>query len=127
MGTQGQGPVRVLIVDDHELFAESLRLLLERTPDVQVVGVAHDGPEAIELAVATDAQVVLMDVGLPSFDGFEATRRLLALKAAAKVIGVSGYDFDRSDGRAAEAGMAALISKDHIADTVVDAILGVGR
>jgi CheY-like chemotaxis protein len=68
-----------------------------------------------------------MDVGLPTFDGFEATRRLLATKTVAKVIGVSGYDFERDDSRAADAGMVALLSKDHIVDTVVDAIRAAGR
>ena len=125
--TPGPDPVRVLIVDDHELFATSLQLALDAQEGIVVVGVAHDAPDAIDLAVASDPDVVLMDVGLPSFDGFEATKRLLAIKQLTKVIGVSGYDFERDDLRAADAGMVALLSKDHIVDTVVDAIRSAGR
>lgn len=112
----------MLIVDDHRLFADSLKMLLDRDDSVEVVGVAHDGAEAVDFAVMYDAEVVLMDLSLPTFDGYEATRRLHAIKRAAKVIAVSGHaEIDVSaDVRAA--GMVGFLSKDHIGMTVVQRI-----
>lgn len=115
-------PVRVLIVDDHRLFADALKLWLDRDPTLDVVAIAVTGEEAVDLAVEHDAEVVLMDVGLPGIDGFEATRRLHALKSAAKVIAVSGYAGDDVEGAAADAGMVSFLSKDRIHEHVRDAI-----
>jgi DNA-binding NarL/FixJ family response regulator len=112
-------PVRVLIVDDHRLFADSLKLLLDRDASVVVVGIAGDGDEAVDLAVQHDAEVVLMDLSLPTFDGYEATRRLHAIKRAAKVIAVSGHDEHDVLRDVREAGMVGFLSKDHISLHVV--------
>jgi DNA-binding NarL/FixJ family response regulator len=105
-------PVRVLIVDDYPLFAESVRMLLARDERVDVVGVAEDAHEAIELALERDAQVVIMDVSLPGMDGLEATRRLGELKADARVIVISGLDRDDLPQEAHEAGAWAFLTKD---------------
>jgi DNA-binding NarL/FixJ family response regulator len=113
----------VLIVDDHALFADALKVLLDRDGSVHVVGVAHDGSEAVDLAVSTDAEVVLMDVGLPTVDGFEASRRLRDLKHAAKVIALTGRLDAQVRAEAAAAGMVGSLTKDHVYDTVVQAIL----
>jgi DNA-binding NarL/FixJ family response regulator len=121
-GSGDEQPIRVLIVDDHRLFADSLRLLLDRAASVDVVGIAGDGPEAIDLALAQDAQVVLMDIGLPSFDGFEAARKLLTIKKAARVIALSGRSESEVSAEAAASGMVAYLSKDRIHETVLDAI-----
>jgi two-component system NarL family response regulator len=120
-------PVRVLIVDDHRLFADSLKLMLDRNPTVDVVGIAGTGAEAVELAVTRDAQVVLMDVGLPDIDGFEATRRLHALKRAAKVIAVSGRSESEVSDEVRDSGMSSFLSKDHIHEHVIDAIASAMR
>ena len=116
-------PVRVLIVDDSRLFADSLKLLLDRDASVTVVGIATSGAEAVELALAHDAQVVLMDVGLPDVDGYEATRRLHAIKRAAKVIAVSGRAETEIAQPALDAGMVFFLSKDRIHEHVHDAIM----
>ena len=115
--------VRVLIVDDHALFADSLKLLLDRDPMVHVVGVASSAAEAVDLAISGDAQVVLMDVGLPDVDGYEATRRLHAVKEAARVIAVSGRSESEVGTLAGEAGMVFYLSKDYIHEHVHDAIM----
>jgi DNA-binding NarL/FixJ family response regulator len=112
-------PVRVLIVDDHRLFADSLKVLLDRDDSLVVVGIAGDGDEAVDLAVQHDAEVVLMDLSLPTFDGYEATRRLHAIKKAAKVIAVSGHDKHDVSAEVRDAGMVGFLSKDHIGLTVV--------
>lgn len=117
-------PLRVLIVDDHRLFADSLALWLGRDPTLHVVGVAVTGAEAVDLAAAHDPDVVLMDVGLPDIDGYEATRRLLTIRRAAKVIAVTGRSEQEVGNSAAEAGMVSYLSKDKIHEHVRDAIAG---
>jgi DNA-binding NarL/FixJ family response regulator len=115
-------PVRVLIVDDHRLFADSLKLLLDRDDSVEVVGIAYDGQEAVDLALLHDAEVVLMDISLPTVDGYEATRRLHAIKQAAKVIALSGHDASDVVDAARAAGMVSFLSKDHVDRTVLGEI-----
>lgn len=119
----GQEPVRVLIVDDHELFARTLEVFLDNSDAVEVVGVAHDGVEAVAIAAARDPQVVLMDVGLPGIDGFEAARRLLAIRRGARILALTARSEDEVRAEAEAAGMIGYLSKDHVDDTVVDAIL----
>ena len=114
--------VRVLIVDDHPLFADSLKALLERDADLDVIGVAYDGEQAVDLAAGGDPDVVLMDITLPLIDGFEATRRIRRLRNAARVIGISGHDPTALAGQASDAGMVELLSKDKIGDHVRAAI-----
>lgn len=114
--------LRVLIVDDHAIFANSLKLWLDRDPTLQVVGIAATGAEAIDLAVAHEAEVVLMDVSLPDIDGFEATRRLHQIRRAARVIAVSGWSRLDLGARVAESGMVGYLSKDHIHEHVRRAI-----
>jgi DNA-binding NarL/FixJ family response regulator len=115
-------PIRVLIVDDHQLFADALKLMLDREDSVEVIGIAPDGPEAVDLALSGDAEVVLMDIGLPTFDGFEAACKLRSIKKAAKVIAVTGRAPDEISDQLSAAGMVGYLSKDKIHETVVAAI-----
>jgi DNA-binding NarL/FixJ family response regulator len=117
-------PVRVLIVDDHEVFAGALEALLERCNDVDVVGVARDGEEAVALAEHARADVVLMDLSMPVVDGFEAARQLRAKHASLRVIALTGHSEADVGQRLADEGMTYL-SKDHVAEHVVDAIRAV--
>jgi DNA-binding NarL/FixJ family response regulator len=107
-------PVRVLIVDDNHLFGDSLALWLSSATGIELVGIARDGQEGIDAALEHDADVVLMDIGMPIMDGLEATRRLLAAKPEVRVIVLSGYDQDDLGEAAAQAGAASFLSKDEI-------------
>lgn len=121
---QPQPPhVRVVIVDDDELFRGALSLLLDRQPPLHVVGTAASGPEGIDLAACEQADVVIMDVRMPGVDGIEATRRLLALRPTAKVLAVSAADDDHEEADALDAGAARFLRKDRLHETIVDAIL----
>jgi DNA-binding NarL/FixJ family response regulator len=116
--------VRVLIVDDHAVFRDALHLWLDSRPGIEVVCVAHTGPEAVDLAVTNDAEVVLMDVGLPGgFDGLEATRRLLALRPDTKVIALTSQTEDEGKGAALEAGVVEFLTKGNVHEVVQDAIM----
>lgn len=83
--------VRVLLVDDHQMFRDALRTLLERVPDLEVVGETGDGADALRLATLTAPDIVCMDIGMPGMNGVEATRRLMAANPALKVIALSTF------------------------------------
>ena len=103
--------IRVVIADDHRLFAEALKLFVERDREVEVVGIAEDGAEAIDLALGGNADVVLMDLNMPVLDGLEATRRLHVLKPDVRVVIVSPVEQLDISERAREAGAADWITK----------------
>lgn len=83
--------LRILLVDDHRIFREALRGLLERLPDILVVGEAGSGEEAIALARELSPDIVCMDIGMPGINGIEATRELRAACPDVKVIALSTH------------------------------------
>ena len=84
--------IRLLIADDHGIVREGLERLFATVPDVEVVGTAADGREAIALADRTVPDVVLMDVAMPQLDGVEATRRITAAHPAARIVSAGMSD-----------------------------------
>ena len=115
-------PIQVLIADDHELFAETLGLALDADPRLNVVGHAHDGREAVKLAVALTPDVVLMDVDMPLVDGIEATRAICR-SLPIRVAMLTGSPRPDDALRAREAGAAAYLKKGCSAQDVADAVL----
>jgi DNA-binding NarL/FixJ family response regulator len=85
-------PIRVLIADDHRLFREALRSVLERERECEVVGEAASGEEALALTLRTRPQVVLLDVGMPGMGGLNAAHRLAKEAPSARVVVLSQYD-----------------------------------
>ena len=120
---KGGQPIRVLVVDDHQLFTHALTIVLEQDGRFAVVGTAATGREAVKLAKTTDADVVLMDMSMPILDGPAATRRLVALDPAPKVIAVSGHSDGLSRAAALEAGATAFVTKSEPFDDLVATIL----
>lgn len=121
----GQRPraYRVLIVDDHQIVRQGLTGLLGAEPDIEVIGEAADGAQAVALATALRPDVVIMDINLgPGIDGIEATRRVLATDPALRVIGLSMHaDRDVADAMLA-AGAAGYVTKGGPPEDLIEAI-----
>jgi DNA-binding NarL/FixJ family response regulator len=117
--------VRVLIVDDHRLFAEALQVILAADPRLEVAGLAASGEEAVRLVGELGADVVLMDISMPGMGGFEATRQIVEAHPAAQVLMVTGSDASQDIGAARASGAAGYVTKDRIAAELIGAILGV--
>jgi len=115
-------PIRVLIADDHKLFAETLWLTIDADPRLEVVGYAGDGREAVKLAVALDPDVVLMDLDMPLVDGIEATRAICH-SLPVRVAMLTGSPCSEDALRARDAGAAAYLTKGCSAHEVVEAVV----
>ena len=115
--------IRVLIADDHRLFAEALEAILATDKRIDIVGHAGDGREAVELAARSRPDVILMDISMPVMDGVEAAREIGGVDGAPSILMLTGsntaVDVDRSRG----AGAAGYITKDRIASQLVEAIV----
>ena len=116
-------PVRVLIADDHRLFAEALEAVLSTEERIQVVGRAADGGEAVELARVLKPDVVALDISMPVLDGFEAAAQLERLERPPAILMLTGSNAPEDVDRARRAGVKGYITKDAIAASLVDAIL----
>jgi DNA-binding NarL/FixJ family response regulator len=120
-------PVRVLIVDDHRMFAEALEVILATDGRIEVAGHAGTGEEAIGAARSARPDVVLMDIAMPVMDGLEATRRIADEVPSAAILMLTGSNsrIDVDDAR--QAGAAGYVTKDRIAAELVGAILEVAK
>ncbi len=119
--------IRVLLVDDQALFREGLETLLSVHKDIQVVGQASNGQEAVELAAKVRPDVVLMDVRMPVLDGVRATRRLKRALSQSRVIVLTTFDDDEYVFDALRAGAAGYLLKDVASGQLVEAIRATAR
>ena len=117
------GKIKVLIADDHRLFAEALTAILATDDRFEVVGQAHDGEKAVELAAAKKPDVVLMDIQMPKLDGVEAAKRIKKKRKSAQVLMLTGSSSSADVARAREAGVAGYVTKDRIASELLDSIV----
>jgi DNA-binding NarL/FixJ family response regulator len=113
----------VVIVDDHRLFADALAVLLEHDERLSVIGTAHDGRTAIEIAGAKQVEVAVIDVRMPEIDGLETARRLRKRSPETRVILITGIDEPKLADEARRAGAVALLTKGALHDELKEAIL----
>lgn len=120
-------PIRVLLVDDQALFREALAVLLGVRTEVEVVGEAGNGDEALTTAAEVRPDVVLMDLRMPVLDGIAATRRLRAEQPGVRVIALTTFDDDSEVFAALKAGAVGYLLKDVSSDRLVEAITAAAR
>ena len=115
-------PIRVLIVDDHEIVREGLETLLAEETTVTVVGQAPNGAEAVALAASLQPDVILMDLVMPELDGIEATRRIRQTGAASQILVLTSFADDQKVREAIEAGAIGYLLKDVLKADLLRAI-----
>ena len=113
----------ILLVDDHQMFRDGLRAILQRSPRLQVVAEAADGRRAVELATGKLApQVVIMDIGMPGLNGAEATRQILTRRPQIRVIALSSHADRRFVVAMLDAGASGYVLKECASDEILRAI-----
>jgi len=115
------------LVDDHEVVRQGLRALLEVQSDMQVVGEAKDGRQAVNLAREKRPDVIVMDISMPELNGLDATREILRVLPAAKVLVLTSYDDDDCVVQMTQAGAVGYLTKRSAADDLTEAIRTVRR
>jgi DNA-binding NarL/FixJ family response regulator len=119
--------IRVLIADDQELVRAGFGAILDKQPDIEVVGEAADGAAAVTLTGRLHPDVVLMDVRMPNVDGIEATRRLAALGSDSRVLMLTTFDLDEHVYEAMRAGASGFLLKDVPREELASAVRTVAR
>ena len=119
--------INVLVVDDHPFFRQGLRDVLEAEQDLQVVGEAGDGEEALRRTRELTPEVVVMDINLPTLNGIQVTRKLRAEKLKVNVVILTAYDDEEQVFHAIRAGASAYYPKDVTPDKLVAAIRQVNQ
>jgi DNA-binding NarL/FixJ family response regulator len=114
--------VRVLLADDHQIVREGLAKLLQEQPDIQVIGEASDRDSAVELVRQLKPDVVLMDLGLPTISGFEATRKIVSENPGIRVIGLSAHESEEFAAALRKAGAVNYLTKTEPAEHLLAAI-----
>ena len=117
--------IRVLIADDHRLFAQALEAILATDDRIEVAGHARDGREAVELTRSLHPHVILMDIAMPVMDGFQATKQILSETPGTCVLMLTGSNARTDVDRARKSGAAGYVTKDRIAAELIDAIIEV--
>jgi len=114
--------IRILLADDHVVMRSGLRLLLERQPNLEVVGEAADGQEAVRLAAADKPDVVIMDIAMPHLNGVEATRQIVTRNPETAVVILSMHSDESYVLRSLKAGARAYLLKDSAEADLIAAI-----
>jgi len=119
--------IRVLLAEDHVVVRQSIRQFLERERDLEVVGEAGDGEEAVQLTAQLKPDIIVMDVAMPNVNGIEATRRIKELCPATAVLALTAYDYEQYIFALLEAGAAGYLLKDVSGQELIDAIRAIHR
>lgn len=115
-------PIRVLVVDDHQMFSDVLSLLLKEREGIKMIGAASEAEEALELCKRERPDVVLMDLDLPGMDGIEATRELRVACPEAKVIVLTGIQSHAVIASALAAGASGFVPKTRAVEDLIDIV-----
>ncbi|MFF0963680.1 response regulator [Streptomyces sp. NPDC003703] len=121
-GGAAAGPIRVLIADDQMMVREGFSVLLNAMADIEVVGEAVDGREAVRRVRELSPDVVLMDIRMPELNGIEATREIVAADGTAKVLVLTTFDLDEYVYQALRAGASGFLLKDASARQLADGV-----
>jgi DNA-binding NarL/FixJ family response regulator len=119
--------IRVVIVDDQPVVRGGLRMILESESDVEIVGEAGDGAEAVDAVTEARPDVVLMDISMPRVDGIEATRRIAAADTGARVLVLTTYGVDENVYDALQAGASGFLVKTDPPERLVAAVRAVAQ
>jgi DNA-binding NarL/FixJ family response regulator len=120
--TGPQRPITVVLADDQQMVRHGLRVILESEPDIDVVAEAGDGREALDRVREHRPTVALLDIRMPTMDGLEAARRVIALDADTRVLILTTFDADEYVYEALRAGASGFLLKDAPADQLVAAV-----
>jgi DNA-binding NarL/FixJ family response regulator len=115
--------IRVLIADDHNLFAQALEAILGTDQRFDIVALARDGRQAVELCDTLEPDIVLMDIAMPVLDGFSATKQLRKTHPDLPVLMLTGSNSRVDVDKARTSGAAGYVTKDRIAGELIDAIV----
>ncbi len=121
------GTIAVLLADDHDILRDGLKALLSMAGDIEVVGEAHTGREAVEQSVLLAPDVVLMDISMPELDGVEACRRIRAQAPESRVLFLTMHEAEEYFFRALQAGASGYVIKRTAAADLVAAVRAVAR
>jgi two-component system response regulator NreC len=119
--------ITVLLADDHRILREGVKSLLEKAPDIEVVGEAIDGGEAVAKAQSLSPDVVLMDISMPGMNGLEATKQIKALKPNTRVLILSMHESNQYISQFLRSGASGYVLKDTAASDLVGAIRAVSQ
>ena len=117
--------IRILLADDHAILRQGTHQLLEHESDMEVVGEASDGAEAVELVSKLQPDVVIMDIAMPVMNGIEATRKIKEILPGTKILALTGYDYDEYIFNLLEIGAAGYLLKNISGDELIGAIRAV--
>ena len=119
--------IRIIIADDHQLFRNGLKILLNAFPEFEVVGEAANGAEFLKIIASTNADVALMDINMPELDGIEATRQGLKISPGINILALSMYGEEEYYYKMVDAGAKGFLLKDSDINEVKEAILTVNK
>jgi len=114
--------IKILLVEDHVVVRESIRQALMRDPDLQIVGEAGDGEEAVKLAAQLKPDIIIMDIAMPKLNGIEATKKIKAQQTSTAILALTAYDYEQYIFPLLEAGAAGYLLKDISSSQLIDAV-----
>jgi len=119
--------IRVVLADDHPIVRTGIRNLLEKAPDIEVVGEAHNGDEALRFVKELTPDVLLLDMEMPALKGVDVARQLKGAGLPTRILALSAYDDKQYILGLLAAGAAGYLTKEEVPETIIEAVRGVAR